>query len=402
MIDSMSHFKNFFRAGERGDHSAAGVAQYEASSRDRALAICADALRPGTSRVEVRIGRDLATKTNPGDFRLAADHQARAFVRDGRPMYQLSVDWADLLQGQDRIFVRVIQHESVPGAKSETRRVLSRREEVAIKEEIKREFLFSLQRLPASSVRRLAGMTLTCRDPEVDKSLRRWKNSDEAAWHEAFRRLAETSGAAPDSSFAAEYVFQPQAPRSEEVGAGRLIVTLHQDATPRGATVDPVVATPPMAPGATYDIGEEDVAHTIAWVQLAGLGTERIEGAIAVAVPLPGVINRDTLRRTPLPAAFETSLRLVSNSAPIGLALDRGCLQLIGRVKRGADGIEKPSAFLFVDGVETALVGRRRVPAGEAELLFGGESHRVGRAPDGSPLRPVRVRVSLKSVDPRP
>ena len=387
-----------------------GRKEYEARSRDHALALCADALRPGVARVEVRIGRDLAAKTNPEEFRRRADQQARAFVRDGRPVYALSVDWADLLDPQDRIFVRLFatSDTSAPTGSAAMRK-LTPKEQTAIKEEIVREFRYSFRQ--NSTPGWIAGVTLICRDAEIDFWLRQLRDGNLSAWTDAFRRLTEQEGGRATPSFCANYLFEEKAPRTDEVGAGRLIVTFGWTDTP--AATGPAAAGPgprpgveqrassPPSPGGTYEIGDEEQPQEqlAAWVTWAGLGADRIAGEAPVRVPLPGVVNRNVLRLTSLQKQDEDSLCVVSDAAPLELSLDQGCLAITGRVKHGRDGIERPTVYFVSGASESALVGRRRFPSGRAELLIGGESHRVGTAPNGKPIRPVRILVALESAE---
>lgn len=84
------------------------VIEHESSSLDSALAVIADALKHGVYRAEARLGEKFYDKTK--EFQRRADQQDRAFVRDGSPLYALSISKTDLLDDQSRIYVQTYQH----------------------------------------------------------------------------------------------------------------------------------------------------------------------------------------------------------------------------------------------------------------------------------------------------
>jgi hypothetical protein len=411
----LERLSDLFRVGtpRHGGHAEKdGAVEYGVSSPDQALALCADALGRA-SRVEVRIDKALAAKTNPAQFRERANRQARAFVRDGRTAYSLSVAWSDfdLSTSESRIRVRVFPrvddaHRSAtsPAAK------LSQKDVNALKEEIVREIHYAVRQQGGAAAGDLAGLTLLCRDAEFDPWLRSWKTNHEAAWHDAFARQVQKAGASVRPSFRADYKFEERAPKTDEVGAGRLIVLLHRADEPMPSDKPPAengardipLQEPyaPAQPEGTVELGDEGIVddRVSVTVTLTGFGQEAVEGGTPVPVPLPGKIDRDTVRKSLPPTMDERSLLVVSKKAPLVVDFKKGCLFLTGQRRRGANGARRPTHFLVVDGKEVPLENSQWIPSDRAEVLLGGESHHAGRHRDGRVIRPVRILVALSKA----
>lgn len=383
---------------------------FEVTSPDQALAICADALRSDVERVEVRIGRELANKTNPGDFRSRADRQARAFVRDGGHIYRLSVDWADALEDASRIYVRVAPKSSADLAASAAPgfRKLSPREAEAVRREIVSEFAWAARNLlnKSGGPPAVGSVRVLCRDSDVHGYIAQVAN-DAEAFARAFSNLARKHGLATLPGFGACFAFEPQGPATRPVGEGSISIELLADVAPvsRPKPGAVAVAEPSSKTLGTFDISDDLAGQTApgtANVTLLGFGRELLPQQQAIPLALPGVINRSFLAQTSLATMAPLNLYVVSeHNCPLRIDVENGHLILHAKVKRGKNGDEKPSAFL-VDPTagEIALVGKKNIAARRAEVLIGGESDKVARAPDGKTLlRPVRIRIELSNPE---
>lgn len=374
------------------------VTEREARSVEKALAILVDALHRGVTRVEVQIGADFKGKTSPEAMRRLADAHARALVRDSRPAYVLSIQWADLLAPQDRIVLRLFAHRAASSTSPSAAKLPWAELEKAVKVEIVREVRFSLnQQSEISPGQSIAALTLFCCDPDVHALLAAWQRDTEA-WHKAFRNLLAREGYPVPDEFFVAYEFEPTSRQSAPVGAGSIQFVVHREAPagPRAGDASDSSATAAAADDAgTIEIGDDAFA-LVTWL---GLGEERREADTPVQVRLPGIVNRATLGKTSLRATDPASLRVVSERLPIQVASDGQTLVLTGAVKE-QNGRKKPIAFVVTEGGETPLEGSQRFPAGVAELLIGGKSDSMDFAPNGQRIRPVRIRIALKLSEP--
>ncbi len=394
----LERWKDLLFGGPRPDRqTAGGVTEFACPTPDAALAVCTDALRPDVERVEVRIGRDLAAKTNPEVFKRNAHHAARRFVRNGLTSYALSCDWADALDRQDKVFVRVIQRTTASRQGGKTR-ALSEREIGQIRGEIAAEIKFAVEEL-AKSTREpvvLSGMTVVCRDTDAHSWL-----SHVAADSPAFTRsvisLAEPKArAAPD--FAATYRFESALPNTTAVGQGLIAIELQQHATNLKPTASTAARAAVPARTATFEIYDESTTgggQTLL-VTFLGLGREMVTAQSPISLDLPAVINRQVLSATAL-SQHAANLLLVSESNPLQVKAQGGHLCLAANARRGRNGIDRPGYFLIDGEREIPIVGERIIATDSAEVVIGSESHRSGRAPDGTVLRPPRIRLVLDS-----
>lgn len=388
-----------------------GVRYVEVSSLDAALALCADALRPDVTRVEVRLGRELAGTTNPADFRTRADRQARAYVREGSPIYSLSVDWADPLQDGRTISVKVLSKATTGSVENPTvrGRNLTAREVQKIRQDIVGEFEYAVRNFPEKSAEplQLAAVTVVCRDTDVHAWIAQ-AASDQAVWSRAFENLAHKHGLATRSGFTADFRFEQPGPGTRPVGEGDISIELHKTYARPKPEAPSFSPTSPEQNG-TFDISDAAAAGTnwMARVTFLGLGNEILHDQAAVALPLPGVVDRLLLSRTALGRDALPNLQVVSQTkCPLHVGVEDGKLTLQARVKRAPNGEERASHFL-VDPQrgEIPLIGKTTIvadPGHGVEILIGAESEKVARAPDGSLLRPVRIRVELELVARQP
>src|SRR6266581_4300149 len=349
----LERWKDLLFGGPRPDRqTAGGVTEFACPTPDAALAVCSDAL---------------------------------------------SCDWADALDRQDKVFVRVIQRTTASRQGGKTR-ALSEREIGQIRGEIAAEIKFAVEEL-AKSTREpvvLSGMTVVCRDTDAHSWL-----SHVAADSPAFTRsvisLAEPKArAAPD--FAATYRFESALPNTTAVGQGLIAIELQQHATNLKPTASTAARAAVPARTATFEIYDESTTgggQTLL-VTFLGLGREMVTAQSPISLDLPAVINRQVLSATAL-SQHAANLLLVSESNPLQVKAQGGHLCLAANARRGRNGIDRPGYFLIDGEREIPIVGERIIATDSAEVVIGSESHRSGRAPDGTVLRPPRIRLVLDS-----
>lgn len=390
---SLHRLRSLFHPRAQLSRNADGTTEYECRNADVALAVCADSLRPDVARLEVRIGRDLAESTNPEKLKTDVHRAARSFVRDGRTTYALSVDWADALERQDRVYVRIHPRAGGPSRTRGGRRP-SAREADEVRREIADEFAFAIAQLKAKAPGPVIveELTVVCRDAATDA----WLSviaADGPAFSRSLKTLAEKHARVAEG-FRASYRFETEMPGTTAVGQGLIAV----DVVPRHgdrAAPNPRPATAGgPAHSATYEICDEHPpgARPLASVTFVGLGRDTVPEEPSIRLELPAVINRDVLSSTSLGRDAE-SLRTVSDSNPLHVDLRDGRLWLCANARRSPSGSDRPGYFLVDGDREIPLVGERSV-VGDAEILIGSESHRTGRSPRGAVLRPPRIRVA--------